>query len=188
MADGHIIVELLENTVQKYPELAAVRWIEKKQIPQKTYYELNETRNKIASSLLRNGFEGKHAAMVGTSSYEWISTYLGILSTKMVCVPLDSALPPAELCGLISRSDSEILFISPKMSPLVTVIKKNCPAVRSFVILGDVEDNSYTEDPSVVSLAKFTELETGAAIPQDRRPLPDDTCTIIFTSGTTSKP
>ena len=89
MDDGHIIAGLLENTVAKYPDYPAVRWIVKKQIPEKSYRELNEDRNKIAGALLKNGFEGKQVAMIGTSSYEWIASYLGIVGTKITAVPLE---------------------------------------------------------------------------------------------------
>ena len=46
MDDGHILAKLLENTVAKYPDYPAVRWIVKKQTPEKLYRELNEDRNK----------------------------------------------------------------------------------------------------------------------------------------------
>ena len=48
MDDGHILAKLLENTVAEYPDYPAVRWIVKKQTPEKLYRELNEDRNKIA--------------------------------------------------------------------------------------------------------------------------------------------
>ena len=89
MDDGHIIARLLEDTVAKYPDYPAVRWIVKKQIPEKTYAELNEDRNKVAGALLRGGFEGKQVAMIGTSVFiddvNWImvlsaSALAGVLS------------------------------------------------------------------------------------------------------------
>ena len=184
MHNGHLITGLLDNTVEKYPDYPAVRWIVKKQISEKLYRELNEDRNKVAGALLKMGFEGKQAAMIGTSSYEWIVSYLGIVSTKITAVPLDPMLPPPELCDLINRSDSEVLFIAPKLASLIDTVKENCPAVRLFVVLGG---NPRPEDPSLVSFAEFISGEDGAAVPEDKRPLPDDMCTIIFTSGTTGK-
>lgn len=144
MDDGHIIARLLEDTVAKYPDYPAVRWIVKKQIPEKLYRELNEDRNKVAGSLLKNGFEGKQVAMIGTSSYEWIASYLGIVSTKITAVPLDPMLPPLELCDLINRSDSEALFIAPKLASMIDTVKENCPAVRLYVVL---DGNPSPEDP-----------------------------------------
>ncbi len=185
MSDGHIIAELLESSVAKHPDFDAVRWIVKKQINGKTYRELNETRNKVTSALIKKGFEGKHIAMIGTSSYEWIASWLGIVSGKMTAVPLDPVLPPLELCDLINRSDSEALFVSPKMTALIDTVKANCPAVKLYVILND---KPAPEDSAIISFADLIAEESGDALPEDKRPLPDDVCTIIFTSGTTSKP
>ena len=184
MANEHIIANLLENTVEKYPDTPAVRWIVRKQIPEKTYAELNSDRNKVASALLKNGFEGKQVAMIGSGSYEWIATYLGIVSTKMTAVPLDPLLPPLELCDLINRSDSEALFVAPKLASLIDIVKANCPAVRLYVVL----NQEPSKDPSILSSKEFIADESGEAIPDEKRPEPDDVCTIIFTSGTTGKP
>ena len=184
MDDGHIIIRLLEDTVAKYPDYPAVRWIVRKKIQEKLYRELNEDRNKVAAALLRNGFEGKQVAMIGTSSYEWVASYLGIVSTKMTAVPLDPMLPPLELCDLINRSDSEALFIAPRLASMIDTVKENCPAVRLYVVL---DGKPSPEDPSIVSFTELIAGEDGALVPEDKRPLSDDVCTIIFTSGTTGK-
>ena len=157
MDDGHIIIRLLEDTVAKYPDYPAVRWIVRKKIQEKLYRELNEDRNKVAAALLRNGFEGKQVAMIG---------------------------PPLELCDLINRSDSEALFIAPRLASMIDTVKENCPAVRLYVVL---DGKPSPEDPSIVSFAELIAGEDGAPVPEDKRPLSDDVCTIIFTSGTTGK-
>ncbi len=185
MPDGHIIAELLEASVERYPDYAAVRWIEKKQVFERTYRELDETRNKVTSALLRHGFAGRHIAMIGTSSYEWIAAWLGIVSGKMTAVPLDPVLPAPELCDLINRSDSEALFVSPKMISLIETIQANCPAVKQYVILSD---KPSPENSPAVSFADFIAGESSDALSKEVRPLPEDVSTIIFTSGTTSKP
>ena len=185
MSDRHVIADLLESSVEKYPDYQAVCWLEKKQFCGKTYRELSETRNKVTSALLKNGFEGKHIAILGTSSYEWIASWLGIVSGKMTAVPLDPVLPAAELCDLINRSDSEALFVSPKTASIIETVKANCPAVKFFVMLSD---KLSTEDPSVISFSDFLADGSGEPIPDDKRPQPEDISTIIFTSGTTSKP
>ncbi len=185
MSDKHVIANLLENTVEKHPDLAAVRWMVKKDFIGKTYKELNEDRNKVTSSLLKRGYEGKHLAMIGTSSYHWIATWLGIVSGKMTAVPLDPVLPPIELCDLINRSDSEALFVAPKMQGIIATVRENCPGVKLFVLLSDDPSPAETD---VISFAELTAEGSGAALSEDTRPEEDDICTIIFTSGTTSKP
>ncbi len=179
-----IIVRLLEDTVEKYPSLAAVRWMDKKEIPEKTYKELDSDRKKVTNALLKRGFEGKQIAMIGTSSYEWIASYFGIVSGKMTAVPLDPVLPGEELCDLINRSDSEALFIAPRLASLIDEVKEKCPAVRLYVILG--EDADF-DGENIISFKALTEEAGDAALPAEDRPGSDDVCTIIFTSGTTGK-
>ncbi|MGX8774864.1 MAG: AMP-binding protein, partial [Bacillota bacterium] len=185
MSENHIIAELLETSVQNNPDCVAVRWTEKRKAQERTYRELDEDRNKVTSALLKNGFEGKQVALIGTSSYEWIATWLGIVSGKMTAVPLDPVLPALELCDLINRSDSEALFVAPKMASLIKTVQDNCPGVRLYVILGE---KPSSDDSPAISFTEFIAEESGAALPESERPEADDVSTIIFTSGTTGKP
>lgn len=59
--------------------------------------------------LLAEGFEGKHIALIGTSSVEWMESYLGIITGCTTAVPLDAALPCEDLIDLLNRSDSVAL-------------------------------------------------------------------------------
>lgn len=184
MADQeHIIIRLLEDTASKMPDMPAVRWIEKKEIPEKKYRELNSDRTKVANALYEKGFEGCQVALIGTSSYPWIASYLGIVGSKMTAVPLDPALPFSELCDLLNRSDSEALFVSPKLASIIEQVRKECPKVRLFVILSD--ESSDADD--VLSFPELLAGQDDTPIAADKRPDADDVCTIIFTSGTTGK-
>ena len=178
-----IIVRLLEDTVAKYPDMPAVRWLVKKDVIEKKYSELDSDRLKVTNALLDRGFKDKQIAMIGTSSYEWIASYFGIVGAKMTAVPLDPVLPAEELCDLINRSDSEALFIAPKMAALIDTVKANCPAVRLFVLLG----GDPSETAGTISFAEFISDAKDDPIPDAERPEADDVCTIIFTSGTTGK-
>ena len=44
-----------------------------------------------------------YIALIGTSSVEWIESYLGIITGCATAVPLDAALPCEELIDLINR-------------------------------------------------------------------------------------
>ena len=131
----HIIVEILETTVDKHADMPAVRWMEGKNIAEKKYGDVNADRNRVTNALYAKGFEGQHIAMIGGSSYPWIVSYLGIVGGRMTAVPLDPVLPVVELCDLINRSDSEALFLSPKVSGIMEEVRRECPQVRLFVLL-----------------------------------------------------
>ncbi len=180
---SEIIVSLLENTVSSMADLPAVRWIEKKEIKEKKYGEIDSARKKTANALLAKGFEGQQLALIGTSSYYWVASYLGIVSGKMTAVPLDPILPAEELCDLINRSDTQGVFLSPNLLGLCDTIKANCPQVRMMVSLSEASP----EKEGVISFKELTESFSDEALDAERLPAPDDVCTIIFTSGTTGK-
>ena len=181
---GPIIVDLLEATAAKYPDAAAVRWFIKKTIAEKTYGQLDTDRRKVTNALVQRGFEGQQLALIGTSAYEWITSYLGIIGGKMTAVPLDPMLPPAELCDLVNRSDSQAVFVAPRLAALIGVLRQNCPAVKLFILLSTAPS---PEEEDVVSFSELIADVEDTPIPDERKPEPDDVCTFIYTSGTTGK-
>ena len=109
-----LIREILEESVQKFGEVKAVKWLNRKEVLERSYSEMLRNVISIRKGLLAEDFAGKHIALIGTSSVEWIESYLGIITGCTTAVPLDAALPCEELIDLINRSDSEALFLSPK--------------------------------------------------------------------------
>lgn len=179
-----LIRDILEECERKYSEIKAVRWLEKKEIHEKSYRELIENVALVRKGMLAEGFKGKHIALIGTSSVEWIESYLGIITGKMVAVPLDAGLPEEDLVDLINRSDSEALFLGPKCKALLTGILAECPKLKKIWILKEEDFVSF--DKKTASLAELKRISGNSEIASER-PAPDDVATIIFTSGTTGK-
>ena len=107
-----LIREILEESVQKFGEVKAVKWLNRKEVLERSYSEMLRNVISIRKGLLAEDFAGKHIALIGTSSVEWIESYLGIITGCTTAVPLDAALPCEELIDLINRSDSETQTIS----------------------------------------------------------------------------
>lgn len=138
----------------------------------------------IRKGLLAEGFKGKHIALIGTSSVEWIESYLGIITGNTVAVPLDAGLPAEDLIELINRSDSEALFLSPKNMSLLDEILAKCPRLKKIWMLQEEEPEVSNE--KVASLPEIKDASKNTDADSDR-PAPEDIATIIFTSGTTGK-
>ena len=178
-----LIRNILEESVRKFDEVKAVKWLNKKEIMERSYGELMENVVSTRKGLLAEGFEGKHIALIGTSSVEWIESYLGIITGCTTAVPLDAALPCEELIDLINRSDSEALFLSPKHRPYLEAFLANCPKLQKvWMLQEEVEDL-----PSgVYSINELRDMGKSAA--EDAScPDAEAIATIIFTSGTTGK-
>ncbi len=181
---GILIRDILEKSEKDFAEIKAVKWLHKKEILERSYHELAGHVVTIRKGLLAEGFQGKHIALIGTSSVEWIESYLAVVTGSTVAVPLDAGLPGEDLIDLINRSDAEALFLSPKNQALLGAVLAECPKLRKIWMLKEEETEDVDE-----KVASLTELKRAGENSQDdaKRPSADDVATIIFTSGTTGK-
>ena len=168
---------LWEKCQSDYKGLAAVRWLDKKDVKEIGYTELDEAVVAIRKGLAKEGFSKKHIALIGTSSVYWIESYLGITTGDNVAVPLDANLPAEDLVDLLNRSDSEALFLSPKLRTFSEVVSIACKNIKKIWILDDEDDSPC--------LAQLKAAGEDAADVEGSSE--DDLATIIFTSGTTGK-
>lgn len=181
---GTLIRDILEESEKKYSEIKAVKWLKKKEVCERSYREMMENAVSVRKGLLAEGFTGRHIALIGSSSVEWIESYLGIITGKNVAVPLDVMLPAEDLADLINRSDSEGLFLSPKKLELLEKIIPECPGLKTIWLLQEDAPELPEEKVSCVGRLR----EAGRKCEADaERPEAEDIATIIFTSGTTGK-
>ena len=179
----YVIREILEESVQKFGEVKAVKWLNRKEVLERSYSEMLRNVISIRKGLLAEDFAGKHIALIGTSSVEWIESYLGIITGCTTAVPLDAALPCEELIDLINRSDSEALFLSLKHRPYLEAFLANCPKLQKvWMLQEEVED----VPSGVYSINELRNTGISASVDASC-PAAEDIATIIFTSGTTGK-
>lgn len=181
---GKLIRDILEESEKKYAETAAVRWLQKKEICERSYDGVMKNAASVRKGLLAEGFSGKHIALIGTSSVEWIECYLGIITGKAVAVPLDAGLPAEDLTDLINRADCEGLFLSPRNKALLSAVGESCPKLKKVWLLQ--EEEPETADGRTASCTELKAASVRAGL-TDERPGSEDVATIIFTSGTTGK-
>ncbi|MBR6514863.1 MAG: AMP-binding protein [Clostridia bacterium] len=128
-----------------------------------------------------------HIACIAENRYEWINTYLTVLSSAGVFVPVDRDTTENEILNVLIHSDSEIVFCSGLYEPLLKNNLDKLDRVR-YIICFDREDD---ED----KFLSFEQLrgrgEVLLATDPDfdfRRRDPEDMCMITYTSGTTGVP
>ena len=171
------IKELLTTAAEKFPDIAALKWVKNNEIRQITYSELNSLVTQVRRGLNSEGLEKSHIALVGTSSLPWVASYLAITTGSNTAVPLDPLLPSEDLIKLINRSDSEAVFLEETNLLLAEKIKADCPLVKKIFVLCTEKTDSYPSlgDLKTEAIAKTEEASNSG----------DDTAMIIFTSGTT---
>ena len=173
------IGELWEHALTSYADLPAVRWLEKKNVKERSYRELGEGIAAVRSGLAEEGFHKEHIALIGTSSVEWVTAYFAITTGDNVAVPLDAGLPAEDLIELLNRAHAKALFLSPKNKKLAEQVRVSCPEVQKIWLLTEAEDAGMETIEDVKA--------SGAGKEKEFHAQPEDVATIIYTSGTTGK-
>ncbi len=122
--------------------------------------------------------DGVHAAIVGSTSYEYLAAWFGIQCSGNVTVPLDNANPAEKIADEVNRSDSEIIIVDKRHEGDIEQFRKLCPQVKYFVHLHEKQENT-------LYLADIISEYSGKT--PDSDPKEDDLAAILFTSGTTGQ-
>ncbi len=167
----------------------------------RTYYEFGEDIKSLCAYISQSPYRGDKLAVVGENCYEWFVSYISILSTDSIGVPLDRMLPEEELITLLERSGSKVLFYHPKhhsmMVSIASKIKEGSVnlELEKFVCMypdglssketfpGD--DDRFERFDDLIAAGKKIREEKGDTF-LDIPIHSEEARIILFTSGTTS--
>lgn len=185
--------DLLNNTAERYPDNIAYKFKknlgkEDEKVIEVTYREFREDVNRLGTALLDLGLERKKIAIISNNRYEWCVSYLSITIGNMVVVPLDKALPEAEIEGLIKRSGAEAVIFEKKFSELFKRIRNSEETNLKHCINMDLEEGSDEEISfkELISKGKKELLEGKNDFTNKHVDL-EKMSVLLFTSGTTDK-
>lgn len=122
--------------------------------------------------------DGVHAAVVGSTSCEYLTAWFGIQCSGNVTVPLDNANPAEKIADEVNRSDSEIIIVDKRHEGDVEQFRRLCPQVKYFIHLHEKQEN-------MLYLGDIISEYSGKA--PDSDPKESDLAAILFTSGTTGQ-
>ncbi len=152
-----------------------------------TYHELKRASEALGTGLASIGVTNDHVAMVSENSYQWILTYVTILNTSGVYVPIDRELPFPEIMNILAHSDCKVVFFS---KPYEAKFRENAaklPWIRYFIGIDLAPEDADDRFLSMQGLmAKGEELldagdTTYLTLPFDEYALK----MLVYTSGTT---
>jgi Long-chain acyl-CoA synthetases (AMP-forming) len=187
------IVELLENSVQKYgnnPYLLEKRTDRYESI---TYKETKEQVYKVAAGFLELGIKkGDRIALLSESRTDWVISELGILHAGAICVPLSILLKEgADLKFRLDHSESRWVIVSHNQLDKINSIKQDLKNLEKVILLDPRE--SYSKDELYIgNVKKMGEeylIKNHDKLMQTIESVgPDDYANICYTSGTTADP
>lgn len=200
--------DMLSSSVGLFGDNPAFWVKEKKGAPYKSIsYKLLENDVKAIGTMLAQMGVGKKIAVMGQGSYEWICTYIAIVNSGNIAVPIDKELSGAEIENLLKASECDTVFCTKGDCKKLYDIK----GLENLIVMeiyGDrtdetanpvytVKDFSRLKDRmqnSNVTLWKDLLLEGEELLKNGDTSFesieidPDEMTVILFTSGTTGIP
>ena len=149
------------------------------EIESKSYIDLKNDTERFSAALAALGEQKSHVAIIGTTSYAWIISYLGTVNSGSVAVPLDALLPTEDLCELLNRAEVTTLVFDESKAEVASAARSACPMLKHVISMSD-----ESKVDGALSIWKLIEEQKPGL---DYSPLPEDLATIMFTSGTTGK-
>lgn len=171
--------DVIRHGAEAYGEQTAFRYKVKKEIIDKSYNEVNLDSMAVSRAVEALGMKGKHIAVIGTTSYQWITAYFGIVNSGSVAVPIDAQFPAEAICELLNRADVEMLVYDELRSDVAGDVREKCPGIRHVVSMQAQETAG-----DVLSLSRLIAENAGT---YETELSGSQLCTILFTSGTTGR-
>ena len=127
--------ELLELNYKKNEEaIAFIFKNTKKENINKTYGDFHHDVT-IMSNYFSNTYKGKHIALIGENSYNYLVLFFSIIISQNIAVVIDKDLDEQKINELLKKSDSKIIYYSPDYTDIDNITKK----YKSFSI-NDIEE------------------------------------------------
>jgi long-chain acyl-CoA synthetase len=178
--------ELVDYADQNYGDRIAFKDIQADhRISEYSFHQLKKDTEAIGAKLVADGFKGKHIALIGESSYQYVATYLAIVNWVGVIVPIDRELNDTDIVKLLEKSDTELIFYSDFLAEDILEIMSRCPKVIKAIHIGSADHRHLHQALEDIIAAGQELLEYGDRKLLDSELDADKMCTILFTSGTT---
>ena len=152
-----------------------------------SYAEVERLTNRLANGLLAFGVQrGDHVAYLVDNRPEFLWLFYAAAKIGAVSVPVSTAAKGELLVYYLTQSQSTVLVLEASQADRFMSVQAQCPAIARAVLLGD-------DGPPPADLAGRLGLPTtdeatllqGAETPPAAEVHFNDTCCLLYTSGTT---
>lgn len=153
------------------------------QVVKKTYGEFYDEVNALGTWLHNQNLQGKHIAVIGENSYEWLVCFFAIVCGGGVAVPIDKELPDKEIKNLLQKADVRAIIYSKSYIDV---------AENAVEMLSQSTEQKNVNDFKAYSMADLESflVEGKELLASGNRSFVDyqidrkKMCCIMFTSGT----
>ena len=147
-----------------------------------SFAEWDRRANALAHGLLALGLQkGDRVALLAYNCIEWMEIYVALARAGLVAVPLNFRLAPQEIAYILVHSEARAVIAGHDLCNSVDAIRGDLAiAPGCYVQLGA---------PAIEGWTGYETLMQQATSETAFEPVhPDDTCALMYTSGTTGRP
>ena len=183
------IRDMTENAAIRFGDKNAISYKKKPTSKETLHYTYNEGSDfirSIATEFISMGMRDTNVAIIGEASPEWVFSYFALMSIGAVTVPIDKELPATDMASILNTAGCPFVVYSTVIKEKIKEVKELCPALHTFVEMGDGCEEFATNLETVRSLGK-EKLVSGDRSYYDYEIDPKRLASIVFTSGTTGK-
>jgi long-chain acyl-CoA synthetase len=181
------LASIIGHHARLTPQNEAVVW----ENVRMTYGELDKLSNRVAGTLVEMGVGyGDKVALCCPNLPDFPVVYYGILKAGAVVVPLNVLFKPREIAYHLSDSDAKAVFVFEGTDDLplgATVIEgfDQVPTCENLIVI----TKNLADRTAVSAYKTLAEITADVSDNFEMIPTrPDDTCAILYTSGTTGQP
>lgn len=106
-----------------------------------TFREFEQQTFALGTGLANCGVSKTHIAIVCENRYEWICSYLTVLKSDSVFVPVDKELPAEDMLNILKDSESTVLFYSAHSEQKIMDHLDDLSSIRLFIGIDREEDS-----------------------------------------------
>ncbi len=177
--------DLLER-IQLHGDKIIYKYFEGKDVKEMKYSEFYSLVTNVAAGFTSLGLNGKRIAVIGETSPQWLSTYVGALAAGSVIIPMDKELAVTEIEKFLGLVEADAIVYSKSFNEKFVPMMETQPTLKYFI---PVEAPSNADElPKVVPFYELVQkgtraVENGFKIKMTTSR--DEMCEMLFTSGTT---
>ncbi len=167
--------DFLSRGVTVFPDRLAL--VDEPEVPGSlgriTYRSLDKRVKNMAKTLEEMGVGiGERVAIISPNAGKFLVSYFGVSGYGRILVPVNYRLTADEVAYIVEHSGSQVVLVDYEFAHLAAGLN-----VKEVIVLDGTSDAEL-----------FRELPEGVSLPTEWEPDEDFTCSINYTSGTTSRP
>ncbi|TFZ03450.1 class I adenylate-forming enzyme family protein [Ramlibacter rhizophilus] len=145
------------------------------------YAAWNERARRLAAGLLDGGLvKGDRVGVLAYNCLEWMEIYVGLARAGLVAVPINFRLTAPEVAYILEHAEAAAVIAGPEFTALIDGIRGEFPLPAGrCVVIGEAP----------AGWVAYEALIAGGDPARSFDPVTqDDTCALMYTSGTTGRP